>query len=392
MLIGAWRYIVVMPVESDGGYDIRNDMRGSGAWRLKSYLRGSNYTYERNPDWYDADKVRLEGMSFPVLPETAAQAAQFRTGALWTYPVLQDDVVGLKREYPALTMMPQENFSGGGTWIRFGYLPGSPFRDERVRKSASMSLDRDLFIATFGNVDRFAKEGLEVPTRWNSSIYAGESFWLDPKVEKNYGVDARWYKFDPAEAKKLMTAAGHASALETKWHYPVGFFAPPFDKKMEVLAAMWQDSGNFKIASDPVTNYNANFQAPYTNGGNKWEGIASAATAARPEVDVLINEYFKSAQIRSGHVMDNGQPDTVLDDLFAKQRAETDTKKREAIMHDIQKRVASKMYFMQEPGQALGFSIAQPWLQNFGLWRSKEGGSQDQENYIHYWYDESKKK
>jgi len=69
-----------------------------------------------------------------------------------------------------------------------------------------------------------------------------------------------------------------------------------------------------------------------------------------------------------------------------------DSKKREAIVQDIQKRVASKMYFMQEPGQALGFNIAQPWLQNFGLWRSKEGGSPDQENFIQYWYDESKKK
>jgi ABC-type transport system substrate-binding protein len=392
MLIGAWRYIVVMPVESETGYDIRNDMRGSGAWRLKSYLKGSNYTYERNPDWYDADKVKLDGMSYPVLTDTSAQAAQFRTGAIWTYPVLQDDVVGLKKDFPQLTMMPQENFSAGGAWIRFGYNPGSPFRDERVRKAASMSLDRDLFIATFGNVDRFNKEGLDVPTRWNSSIYAGESYWLDPKVEKNYGADAKWYKYDAAEAKKLISAAGVNGAVDMKWHYPVGFFAPPFDKKMEVLAAMWQDSGNFKVTSDPITNYAANFQNQYTNGGDKWDGVASAATAARPEVDVLINEYFKSAQIRSGHFMDDGKPDTVLDDLFAKQRAETDTKKRDSIVQDIQKRVASKMYFMQEPGQALGFNIAQPWLQNFGLWRSKEGGSPDQENFIYYWYDESKKK
>ena len=255
-----------------------------------------------------------------------------------------------------------------------------------------MALDRDLFVATFGNVDKFTKEGLDVPTRWNSSIYAGESYWLDPKDEKTFGADAKWYKYDPAEAKKLISAAGTTGALEVKWHYPVGFFAPPFDKKMEVLAAMWQDSGAFKVASDPITNYAANFQAQYTNGMGKWEGMASAATAARPEVDVLISEYFKSQQIRSGHLMDNGQPDTVLDDLFAKQRSETDSKKREAIVQDIQKRVASKMYFMQEPGQALGFNIAQPWLQNFGLWRSKEGGSPDQENFIQYWYDESKKK
>jgi hypothetical protein len=154
---------------------------------------------------------------------------------------------------------------------------------------------------------------------------------------------------------------------------------------------MWQDSGLFKLAVDAVPNYNANFQGPYTNGMNKWEGIAAAATAARAEVDVLLHEYTKSEQIRSGH-LDDGKPDAVLDDLVAKQRAETDPKRRETLIQDIQKRVASKMYYMMEPGQALGFNMAWPWLQNLGLWRAKSGGSLDQETYIHYWYDESKKK
>ena len=286
MLIAAWRYIVVMPTESESGYDIRNDMRGSGAWRLKEYLKGSRYNYERNPDWYDADKVKLDGMNFAVLPETASAIGQFRAGNLWTSAtgpasslVPQEDVVSFKTDLPQMTMVAQESFSAGGTWIRFGYLPGSPFRDDRVRKAASMSLDRDLFIATFGNVDKFKKAGLDVPTRWNSPIYAGESFWLDPKDEKALGEGAKWYKFDPAEAKKLLFAAGINGPLETKWHYPVGFFAAPFDKKMEVLHAMWQDSGNFKLAADPITNYNANFQAQYTNGQDKWDGIAAATTA-----------------------------------------------------------------------------------------------------------------
>lgn len=391
MLIAAWRYIVVMPVEAEDKFDIRNDMRGSGAWRLKEYQRSSRYVYERNPDWYDAGKVNLEGMTFTVLPERSAALAQFRTGNLWTYAVPQDEVLSFKQEYPQLIMQAQEEFSAGGTWIRFGYLPGSPFLDERVRKAASMSLDRELFIGTFGNVDKFEAAGLAVPTRWNSGIPAGESFWVDPKDEKALGADAKWYKFDPAEAKKLLTAAGVNPPLQSKWSWPIGFFAQPFENKMEVLHAMWQDSGNFKLDVNAVPNYLANYQTPYTNGMNKWEGMASAATAARAELDVLLHEYVKSQQIRSGH-LDNGQPDAVLDDLVAKQRVETDTKKREALTLDIQKRVAAKMYYMWEPGQALGFNVAWPWLQNFGLYRSKSGGSPDQENWIYYWYDEAKKK
>jgi peptide/nickel transport system substrate-binding protein len=397
MLIAAWRYIVVMPTEADGGYDFRTEMRGSGAWRLKSYQRNVHYEYERNPDWYDADKVKLDGLNFTVIPETASMVAQFRTGALWspfiggTLPS-QEEVLSLKNDIPQLTMQPREEFSAGGSWIRFGYLPGSPFLDERVRKAASMSLDRDLMIRTIGNADRFEKAGLTLPSRWNSAIYSGESFWLDPMDEKAYGESAKWYKYNPAEAKKLLTAAGHNGPVESKWHYPVGFFAQPFEKKMEILHGMWQDSGNFKLAVDAVPNYNQNFQAPYTNGKNKWDGIAAAATAARAEVDVLLHEYVKGDQIRSGHLGDDGKPDAVLDDLVAKQRAETDTKKRETLIHDIQKRVASKMYYMMEPGEALGFNMAWPWVQNLGLYRSKSGGSPDQENYIYYWYDESKKK
>ena len=71
----------------------------------------------------------------------------------------------------------------------------------------------------------------------------GESYWIDPTDEKAIGPDAKWYKFDVAEAKKLMSAAGINGPIETKFHFPVGFFAQPFEKKMEVLHAMWQDSG-----------------------------------------------------------------------------------------------------------------------------------------------------
>jgi peptide/nickel transport system substrate-binding protein len=393
MLIGAWRYIVIMPTEADGGFDVRNDMRGSGAWRLDNYQRGSHYKYVRNDDWYDADKVNLDGMDFVVIPEISAQIAQFRAGTLWNFygstATPQEEVLGLKKDFPQLIMPAQEEFSAGGTWIRFGMLPDSPFRDERVRQATSMALDRELFIRTFGNADAFEDAGLEVPIRWNSGIYAGESFWLDPKDESAYGDAAKFYQYNLDDAKALMKAAGIDGQLETTFHYPVGFFAGNFDQRMEVLHAMLQDSGLFKLTIDAVTNYNANFQGQYTNGEDKWQGIAAATTAARAEVDVLLHEYVKSGQPRSGH-LDNGQPDAELDALVEKQRTETDTDARAAIVHDIQKRVASKMYYMMEPGQALGYNIAWPWMQNYGLWRSKSGGSVDQEGNIYYWYDASK--
>ena len=43
---------------------------------------------------------------------------------------------------------------------QFGYLPGSPFHDERVRQAVSMAFDRELWIETVYNTNVMADAGL----------------------------------------------------------------------------------------------------------------------------------------------------------------------------------------------------------------------------------------
>ncbi len=392
MLVAAYRFIAVMPVEAESDYDVANTIRGSGAYRLDNFQSSSRYEFVKNEDWYDADKLHLDGMNYVVLPDAASTQAQFLAGNVWwwdAYP--QDQLVMTKKDQPELLMIPREEFSAGGRWLRFGYLPESPFIDERVRKAASMSLDRDLFVDTFGNVDVFAAEGIDVPRAWNSSLPAGESFWMDPKDEATYGDSAAFYKYDPAEAKKLIEAAGLQTPVESQFHWHSGgLWGPGFNQEMEVLHAMWNDSGNFNLDQKTYADYRAEFQGPFTNGGDQWNGIAAAATAARAELDALLFEYYYGNDRRSGHVDANGNPDPELQTLIQKQRATLDIDERRSIVQDIQRNVSSHMYLMWSPGQWLPFDIVQPRLQNFGLWRSKAGGSQDQEGHVYWWNDESK--
>lgn len=392
MLIAAWRFVAVMPVEAESEYDVANTVRGSGAYRLENFQSSSRYEYVKNPDWYDADKLHLDGMNFVIIPDAASAQSQFLAGNLWwwdAYP--QDQIISTKKDMPQLQMIPREEFNGGGAWIRFGYLPDSPFKDERVRKAVSLSLERDLYITTFGNIELFEAEGIEVPQAWNSSIPAGESFWLDPQDAATYGESAAYYKYDPAEAKKLIEAAGYQTPLASPFHWHNGgLWGPRFNNQMEVLHGMWNDSGNFAFEHKTYADYRAEFQGPFSNGGDKWVGIAAAITAARPELDALLFEYYYTNDRRGGHLMENGQPDAELDALIQKQRSTLDLDERASIVGDIQRRVSEHMYLMWEPGQWLPFDIVQPWLQNFGLWRSKSGGTQDQEGRVYWWYDETK--
>ena len=214
-----YRYGQIMPTESEGGgFNPKSDARGSGVWRLKSYSPSVNYEYERNPDWYDANNVYLDGINTVILPEYSTILAQFEAGKLGTYDKIQaQDILPAKQAHPQMVLQAGETFLTASPWIRMSYLPNSPFRDERVRQALSMLLDRDLYISTFGNVDKFKAQGLDISTRWNTVIPSGmDPYWLDPKNQSAFGDGAKYFQYSPAEAKKLLSAAGFSGPIQTR--------------------------------------------------------------------------------------------------------------------------------------------------------------------------------
>jgi peptide/nickel transport system substrate-binding protein len=387
------RHVYILPSES-GSYNLKVDMRGTGAWRLKEFTPDSRAVFEKNPDWYDADKVHPDGLIYYVIPQYATQLAQFRTGALATMAVNQEDVLITKRDQPKLLMLGDSDFDRTPFWLRFGYLQDSPFRDERVRKAVSLSTDRDLYVDTFGNVDRYRKEGLEAPTAWHSCFGAGEPSWLDPKDTKAFGENAKWYRFDPVEAKKLMSAAGYKEPLETKFTLSGNPGEGTLSKPAEVLAGMWNTNKLFNFKMNYV-DLNSVFRPQYHYNYDHHEGVAIGGGGADyPDPDGNLQVNFKSGMDRTGHLDADGKPDAYLDGLIEKQRAETDWNKRLTIFQDFQRHFAGKMYFLHQPGDALGFRLAQPWFGNWRMYNGQSdagGGSEMQEGGVYYWVDGSQK-
>ena len=72
--------------------------------------------------------------------------AQLRAGNLWEYPNLSaEDMIPTKRAVPNLLMLQKPGFSDRTMvdQVGFGYLPGSPFFDERVRHA--VAIDSSVF-------------------------------------------------------------------------------------------------------------------------------------------------------------------------------------------------------------------------------------------------------
>jgi peptide/nickel transport system substrate-binding protein len=175
------RYLIIEPREADGGFDARTDMRGSGAWYVSKYTPSIGWEYRKNPTWYNKGLPFLDGIDRPIISEYATALAQFKAGNLWSYAVRQEDVLTVKKDVPSMDMRQADSFSRTpGAIMFYGLKEGSPFLDDRVRRAASMLMDRDLYIDTVSNVSNFTKEGLSVATRIQSHIETMENKIMKP--------------------------------------------------------------------------------------------------------------------------------------------------------------------------------------------------------------------
>ena len=392
-LNGMWafqRYMPIYPVEADGQYDVRNDMRGTAAWRLKNYQRSSQIEYMPNPDWYDASKMNFSSLTYHILPEYAAAMSQFRAGNLATYPVHQIDILQTKRDLPQLLMTPNTDYAPR-QWLRFSYLPKSPFLDDRVRKATSMLLDRDLIIETMYSTKQFSDAGLQAPTRWMTAIPGyDDPFWLDPKDKKAFGENAKFYQFDPAAAKQLIKAAGYNNGIESVFSYTSNGYDSAYIQEAQIMHQMWEANGDFKLKVN-TPDYRSEWRPKFHYNYDKHEGIAWGGVQAYPDVDGWLQSYWRSGQERTGHVGADGKPDARLDDLIAKQRSEGDIKKRTEILQDFQRYAAGTMYLLFGAGSSPGYQLAHPWLGNFAVFRTHALGSDGNEIFPKMWIDSTKK-
>ena len=389
-LLAYYRTMAITPVEADGQFEIKSEMRGSGPWRLKEFVPSARISYEPNPDWYDSVTMRFSELNYPVIPEYATELAQFRAGNLATVDEMpQSDILPTKRDLPDSLLKQVDNFELAHDLFRFSYLPDSPFRDERVRKAVSMLIDRELVISTMNETQQFIDAGFPIETRWSSAIASGEPWWLDPKGE-DFGPEAKWFTYDPAEAKKLLGAAGHTTAINV----PFGIrseFGAVNEREAQVLHGMLQAQGDFELEFQ-VRDYRSDWRQSVHYGSDTHEGIAFGFFASTfPDVDLPLIAWYHSGMERTGHVMADGTPDAHMDDLVAKQRGETDPEKRAELLNEFQRYAAERMYVVMGPGDSTRFELGQPWLGNWGVYRTSAGdsGSLATEIFPHLYIDKS---
>ncbi len=387
MLFSYGRYLVIQPREGEDKIDLRQDMRGSGAWTLTSYQPSVGFEWRKNPEWYMQGLPLFDVIKQPIILEYASGLSQFKAGNIWQYAVKPEDMIATKKEQSNISLITRGNLGIGQGFriLGFSQRPGAIYGDARVRRAVSMLLDRDLWIDTFYNVSSFEKQGLPVRTAWYSHIHPGfTKYWSDPKGSE-LGEGAQYFKYDPAEAKKLLRAAGQSGPIETVLNFerqqPLG------PRQAEVWSGFLQANGDFKITLRPLDADDWLQQVHIGQG--LWEGLTSGIhIGSGPDID---GQFAARYIFGASQYCIFRQPLPVIHDLLQRQRQELDVEKRiKLVKNDIQMELAKQMPAVPEAGLAEEFDMFWPQLGNFGALFTAGSGYDPQENFIYFW-DQSKK-
>ena len=327
-------YTAILPREVEEKFKDFNRpeaMIGTGPFMLKSYQKGVQIAFERNPDYHVKGLPYLDGVVIEITPDASARLSLFRAGKvdlphMWGY-LAPEDGKSIQKTNPEMVVTPTPIIGQGIFYFR---TDQPPFNDVRVRRAIALAIDRK---------------------GWNDAILYGEGC-IDagpvPCAMKEWKLDAAKIDpakakylvgYDPAEAKKLLADAGHARGLTTPaFHWPG--YAPPWRTYYELAADNLAKVG-ITVELKPE-EYGKYISTTYLG---KFEKMAIGPITPFTEVDDwLYGAHFPEQPNNRSHVAD-----AELNKLLVAQRREMDPKKRLAIVHDIQRYLADKAYYVYLP-------------------------------------------
>jgi peptide/nickel transport system substrate-binding protein len=194
-------------VEKFGDLKKQEAVIGTGPWMLDSYRPNVGYTLVRNPSYFVPGLPYIDRIEVSIDEDNGSRMAAFLGGKYdigWEFMgainrtdwVQVKDVVKSKRprlrtaEFPSSVM----THLALRTDIK-------PFNDVRVRQALSLAFERQAIIEQI-------LEGHGTP---NAAVPVFMRDWTVP-VDK-LGEGARYFKHDPAEARRLLAAAGYPNGF-----------------------------------------------------------------------------------------------------------------------------------------------------------------------------------
>ncbi|MBR9770318.1 MAG: peptide ABC transporter substrate-binding protein [Gammaproteobacteria bacterium] len=206
----------------------------NGAFTPTEWISQSRITVVKNPEYYEADQVALDGVRYHTIEDRNAGVSRFRAGELDIMREYSSSMYPLlKEEIPEATHMA--TYLGSYYYV-FNHRDGHPTADPRVREALNMAVRRDVIAqqimgGTFQKSLSFVPDGIDHYQVQNTSFEDADGNDITDDM------NARM-----ARAKQLLEEAGYSqeSPLELRLRYNT----TDEHKKIAVaVSSMWRPLG-----------------------------------------------------------------------------------------------------------------------------------------------------
>ena len=275
---------------------------GAGPYKFVSFTPGQELVFEAfDGYWRKAPSVKR--LVFRVVQEETTRLAALKRGEVDIVYSVRGELAEELQKTPGLTLKPVD--LAAPFWVSFldQWDPKSPWHDERVRKAASLAIDRK-------SINQALTLGFSKLTGNPLVPNQFDFYWQPPEPA-----------YDPAKAKQLLAEAGHKNGFEGGEFY--------CDSSYSNLAeAIVNNFGEVGIRAKLRPIERAAFLKEL--GEKKFKNLAMIGSGAFGNAATRMSAFV----VKGGSFVYGSYPD--LDELFQKQAIELDHGKREALLHKMQ--------------------------------------------------------
>ncbi len=241
---------------------------GTGPFRFVSYRKGEFVELAKNPDYFRAGLPKVDRLIFRITPSAATAVMALERGEIDYLPSVPGSELPRLSAEPSLTVVRAAAGSGGSFCqdVLIPNLSHPALDDPRVRRALYLALDRQVI------VDR---------------VYFGQGTPstgpISRKLAWAYSPAVLAYPHDPAEARRLLDAAGHGDRGATP-RLSITFTHPTTAARLgQALRDQWKQIG-VELRLEAL-DFNASVEKTFVRKDFDL-GFASFCNGADPEIGV----------------------------------------------------------------------------------------------------------
>lgn len=290
---------------------------GNGPYKFKEWVHEDKIVLEKNENYWNAENVKIEEITFRMLTDTNTMLNEFESGSI--------DMIGLTGEQASKLKEEGKNvqtFADGGVWYFLFNTQKAPYNNTKVRKALTMAVDVE------GYISNVRKDSSQVaPTFTAPSVQDGEF----TKSLGNLYPDRKNY----TEAKKLLEEGLKEEGMSIN-DFKITLLGDEGDDALKMYAFFqeeWQKNLGVKADINQVT-----FKQRVSDMSKGKFDIVFAGWSADYDDPMSYLEIVKSDNGNNNGKYNNPE----FDELLNKANAEVDANKRLEYLKEAEKIVAEE--------------------------------------------------